>query len=124
MQERTAELTASVERLTALSAVSSAVSATLDLDRVLSTVVERAAALAGAEAGTIYVDEPEAAVFEPRANHRLPGALAEVLRAPRIRVGESPVGQAAASPLDSGRSGAEDAGAGNVECIAAVTHGT
>jgi GAF domain-containing protein/anti-sigma regulatory factor (Ser/Thr protein kinase) len=97
LQERTAELTRSVERLTALFEVSGAVSATLDLDRVLQTVVARAAELAGAEGGAIYELNPRSELFELRATHRMSDELVAAIREARIRVGETPVGQAAAA---------------------------
>src|SRR5262249_13184322 len=54
LQERTRALTRSVEELTALGEVSRAVSATLDVDTVLQTVVSRASQLAAAEGGSIF----------------------------------------------------------------------
>ena len=49
LQARTAELTRSVEELQALGEVSQALSSTLDLETVLSTIVSRANQLAGAD---------------------------------------------------------------------------
>ena len=49
LQARTAELTRSVEQLTALGEVGRAVSSTLDLDTVLDTIVTRANQLAGTD---------------------------------------------------------------------------
>ena len=49
LQARTAELTQSVGRLTALGEVSQALSSTLDLDTVLTTIVNRAVHLSGAD---------------------------------------------------------------------------
>ena len=51
LQARTAELTESVEKLTALGEVSQALSSTLDLDTVLTTIVNRAVHLSGADGG-------------------------------------------------------------------------
>jgi GAF domain-containing protein len=59
LQERTAQLTRSVEEQRALAEVSQAVSSSLDLQEVLTTIVSHATRLAGADAGTIFeLDEP------------------------------------------------------------------
>src|SRR4030095_9496272 len=49
LQARTGELTRSVEQLTALGDVGRAVSSSLDLDTVLSTIVGRAVQLSGTD---------------------------------------------------------------------------
>src|SRR5262249_11731256 len=54
LRERTDELAQSVEELKALAEVGQAVSSTLDLRRVLVTVLDRSVALSGADAGVIY----------------------------------------------------------------------
>ena len=54
LHERSAELARSVEELTTLQEVGQAVSSTLDLTKVLTTLVTRAVSLAGADAGAIY----------------------------------------------------------------------
>src|SRR5439155_25238715 len=54
LQARTGELTQSVEQLTALGEVSQAVSSTLDVETVLSTIVSRASQLAGAAGCSTY----------------------------------------------------------------------
>ncbi|HKX08774.1 MAG TPA: GAF domain-containing protein [Stellaceae bacterium] len=54
LRDRSAELARSVEELTTLREVGQAVSSTLDLWTVLDTLVTRAVALSGAEAGAIY----------------------------------------------------------------------
>src|ERR1700686_2643019 len=54
LRERSGELARSVEELTTLREVGQAVSSTLDLWTVLETIVMRAVALAGADAGAIY----------------------------------------------------------------------
>src|SRR6266496_5416002 len=54
LQARTAELTRSVEKLTALGEVSQALGSTLDVEIVLSTIVSRANQLAGTDACTVY----------------------------------------------------------------------
>ena len=60
LQERTAQLTRSVGELRALGEVSQAVSSSLDLHEVLSTIVAHADAPLGADGGTVYeFDETE-----------------------------------------------------------------
>src|SRR5262249_38116665 len=54
LQARTAELGRSVEELEALGEVGSAVSSTLDLDTVLTTIVTHATQLSGTQSGLIY----------------------------------------------------------------------
>src|SRR5262249_49852789 len=71
LQARTHELTRSVGQLTALGEVGRAVSSTLDLQTVLTTIVARATQLAGANAGVIYEYDEQRALFEPRATERL-----------------------------------------------------
>ncbi len=54
LRARTAELGRSVDELQMLSEVGQAVSSTLDLRAVLSTILTRSVALTGADAGAIY----------------------------------------------------------------------
>jgi GAF domain-containing protein/HAMP domain-containing protein len=54
LRERTAELGRSVEELKLLSEVGQAVSSTLDLRAVLSTVLSRSVAMTGADAGAVF----------------------------------------------------------------------
>src|SRR5262249_40729572 len=59
LEERTRELARSVGELQALGEVGQAVSSTLDLQTVLSTIVGRAVQLSGTDCGIIYeYDEP------------------------------------------------------------------
>ena len=55
VQARTRELARSVSELQALGEVSRAVNSTLDLERVLETIVAKAVQLSGTDAGAIYV---------------------------------------------------------------------
>jgi GAF domain-containing protein len=96
LRERTAELTQSVEQLTALGEVSRAVSATLDLDAVLTTIVNRAVELSATDSGAIYEFDEVAQEFELRATHGMTPELIEAVRTARVRVEEA-VGRAAAS---------------------------
>ena len=54
LQQRTQELARSVERLQALGEVGLAVSSTLDIQQVLSTILNHAVQLTSADSGTIY----------------------------------------------------------------------
>src|SRR5262249_8654272 len=67
LQTRTTELTQSVGQLTALGEVGQAVSSTIDLETVLTTIVSRAQQLSGADAGVIYEYDEEREIFLPRA---------------------------------------------------------
>jgi signal transduction histidine kinase/CheY-like chemotaxis protein len=92
---RTQELSQSVAELQALGEVGQAVSSTLDLQTVLSTIVSHAVRLSQADAGTIYVYDDAAEVFVPQANHGLSEDLVAGLRDSRIRMGDTVVGRCA-----------------------------
>ena len=95
LRTRTADLTHSVGQLTALSEVGRAVSSTLDLETVLTTIVSRAVELSGLDGGVVFeYDEGEEA-FIHRAATEQGGSLAEARRATRIRKGEGIVGRTA-----------------------------
>jgi signal transduction histidine kinase len=93
LQARTAELTRSVDELTALGDVSRAITSTLDLDTVLETIVARAVQLSGADAGSIYEYDERTQELTRRAVHNME---AEILARPdqRFRRGEGALGQA------------------------------
>ena len=93
LQARTGELARSVEELKALGEVGQAVSSTLDLQKVLATVVARAVELSGTNGGAIYEYDEVTQEFQLRAAHRIEEELVEVLRASPIRLGEGATGQ-------------------------------
>ena len=95
LQARTQDLARSVEQLQALGAVGQAVSSTLDLETVLTTIVSRADLLAGADGGAIYEYDEAAKVFRQRATQRLGEELVELFQSEPIRLGEGAVGRAA-----------------------------
>jgi GAF domain-containing protein/DNA-binding response OmpR family regulator len=95
LQARTRELSRSVEELRALGEVSQAVSSTLDLETVLTTIVGRAVQLAGASGGLVYEYDDATQEFRLRASHRIEAELVEVLRAAPVRLGEGAAGRAA-----------------------------
>jgi signal transduction histidine kinase len=95
LRARTAELTRSVEELTALGEVSRAVSSTLDVETVLDTVVSRARQLAGADGCVIYEYDERTEQFRVRATHNLDPEFAATIRRVPIRKGEGVMGRAA-----------------------------
>jgi signal transduction histidine kinase len=97
LQERTRDLARSVEELKALGEVSQAVSSTLDLQTVLTTVVNRAVQLSGAKGGVIYEYDESTHMFHLRATHGVQEEIIQVLRGARIRLGEGAMGKAAAT---------------------------
>jgi signal transduction histidine kinase len=95
LEARTAELTRSVEKLTALGEVSQAVSSTLDLESVLATIVIRAVQLSDSYSGIVYEFDEATQSFHARATHKISPELLETLRATPVRLGEGAVGRAA-----------------------------
>jgi GAF domain-containing protein len=93
--ERTQELTRSVEELRALGEVGGRRS--LDIQSVLTSIVSHAVELSQTDAGTLYEFDEAARVFVPRANYGIAEELIEALRQSHIRIGDSVVGQAAAT---------------------------
>jgi signal transduction histidine kinase len=94
LQTRTAELTRSVGELTALGEVSQALSSTLDLDTVLTTIVNRAVELAGADGGSIFEYDSVVEEFQPRVSTEAEDVVAATQRTP-LRKGEGAVGRIA-----------------------------
>jgi GAF domain-containing protein len=96
LRVRTEELGRSVEQLTALGEVGRAVSSTLDLQTVLTTIVSRAVELSGTSGGVIYEHDEATGEFRLRASHQVEAELVEVLRGAPVRLGEGVTGRAAA----------------------------
>src|SRR5712692_9516557 len=92
LQARTAELTRSVDQLTALGEVGQAVSSSLDVDTVLNTIVGRAVQLAGADGGTLYEYDEGTESFELRATTNVDNQVRQLQRTSRLRLGEGAVG--------------------------------
>ena len=91
------ELQQAVEELKALGEVGQAVSSSLDLPTVLTTIVAHAVQLSRGDAGTIYEFDEATQVFVPRANRGISAELVEAIRRSPQRVGDhSAIGQAAA----------------------------
>jgi signal transduction histidine kinase/CheY-like chemotaxis protein len=95
VEARTRELSRSVSELQALGEVSQAVSSSLDIETVLSTIVARAVRLAEADAGTLYELDGSTGVFEPRANFGVSEEMIAMLRDARLGMGDGPVGMCA-----------------------------
>jgi signal transduction histidine kinase/HAMP domain-containing protein len=97
VEARTRELTEALEELQALGEVSRAISSTLALETVLTSIVSHAVQLSGTNVGIIYeYDEPTQA-FHLRAAYRMADELMEALRTSPVRLGEGALGQAAAA---------------------------
>jgi signal transduction histidine kinase/CheY-like chemotaxis protein len=97
LQERTAQLTRSVGELRALGEVGQAVSSSLDLHEVLTTIVANASRLTGADGGVVYELDEDEGLFVLQATHQTPDETVAVLRQTRIRLGENIVGRAGAT---------------------------
>jgi GAF domain-containing protein/anti-sigma regulatory factor (Ser/Thr protein kinase) len=95
LEARTVELTRSVGELKALGEVGQAVSSTLDLETVLTTIVSRATKLAGMDGGSIWEYDEAREEFHLHATDRLPPELVDALRATPIRKGEGALGRLA-----------------------------
>ena len=95
LQTRSKALARSVDQLTALSDVGRAVSSSLDLDTVLTTIVGRAIQLSGTDGGTIFEYDETAEEFSARATLNPNEGASAAVRATRLRKGEGAVGQMA-----------------------------
>jgi GAF domain-containing protein len=95
LEARTRDLTRSVEELRALGEIGQAISSTLDLRTVLSTIVARATQLSGTDAGVIYEYDEQREVFVPRATEHLEAEIVETMLATPVRKGEGATGRLA-----------------------------
>jgi signal transduction histidine kinase len=95
LEARTDDLTRSVDELRALGEVGQAISSTLDLRTVLSTIVVRATQLSGTDAGVIYEYDEQLAVFVPRATEHLEAEIVETMLTTPVRRGEGATGRLA-----------------------------
>jgi len=91
VKERTAELAQSVRELRALGDVSQAVNSTINLETVLSTIVEKAVQLSGAEAGTIYVLDEASQEFRLRSTYGMDETQIAGIKGAPIRKGDATV---------------------------------
>jgi signal transduction histidine kinase len=95
LDARTRDLSRSVAELRALSEVGQAISSTLDLQAVLSTIVARATELTGTDAGVVYEYDEQREVFLPRATEHLEAEVVETMLATPVRKGEGATGRLA-----------------------------
>jgi two-component system, NtrC family, sensor kinase len=95
LQDRTTELTRSVQELQTLGEVSQTLSSTLDLETVLNTIVSHASQLAGTDSCTVYEYDEQAEAFVFRATHNLAEEVVAVARRAPIRRGEGVAGRMA-----------------------------
>jgi K+-sensing histidine kinase KdpD len=95
LEARTGELTRSVEQLTALGEVGRAVSSTLDLETVLTTIVSRAVQLSGLDGGVVFEYDEGTEEFVQRVATETGGARAAARRGARFRKGQGVLGRTA-----------------------------
>src|SRR5215510_441667 len=95
LEARTRELAQSVGEVRALGEVGQAVSSTLDLQTVLSTIVRHAVQLSGTDCGIIYEYNEAAEEFHLRASHLMEKELVQVYQATPLRLGQGATGRAA-----------------------------
>ena len=95
LETRTVALSRSVDQLTALGEVGRAVSSTLDLEMVLTTIVSRAVELSGLDGGVVFEYDEDAEEFVQRVATETGGALAEARRTTQIKKGEGALGHTA-----------------------------
>ncbi len=97
LQARSGDLARSVERLKAVGEVSQAISASLDVEAVLTSILSHAMQLTGTDGGVVYEYDEESERLHPRAWHHLNEGLLAALRGQPLRVGEGAAGTAAAT---------------------------
>ena len=97
LEARSTELARNVEQLEALRDVGDAVSSSLDLDRVLHTIVAHAVQLCETDGGSIFEYDQTDEVFRVRAVYGTNSELLERLRRTRIDLQSTLLGRAAVS---------------------------
>ena len=97
VEDRTRKLSDALNELRALNEVGQAVSSTLDLPTVLTSIVSYGVQLSGTDAGAIYEYDESTENFQLTASHQMEEELVGALRANPIRFGLGTVGKAAAS---------------------------
>src|SRR5262245_27800713 len=95
VEARTRQLAQSVGELRALGQVGQAVSSTLDLQTVLSTIVRHAVQLSRTDGGVVYEYNEVAEEFHLRANHLMEAEVVEALQVTPVRPGQGATGRAA-----------------------------
>jgi len=95
VEARTRDLAQALDELRALGEVGQAVSSTLDLETVLTSIVSHAVQLSGTDTGTIYEYDEPTGKFLVRATYRMDDALIAMIKERPIGLGEGAVGRAA-----------------------------
>jgi signal transduction histidine kinase len=95
LRARTDDLARSVGELQALGDVSQAVNSTLDLEQVLTTIVQRAVQLSRTDAGAIYVFDETRQEFKLRATYGMSEDMIVAITDRRIGTGDAHIGPAA-----------------------------
>jgi signal transduction histidine kinase len=95
LRARTEDLARSVGELQALGEVSQAVNSTLDLEQVLTTIVQRAVQLSRTDAGAIYVFDEARQEFKLRATYGMSDEMIVAITDRRIGTGDAHIGPAA-----------------------------
>jgi signal transduction histidine kinase len=95
LESRTEALTKSVGQLTALGEVGQAISSTLDLEKVLKTIVQHAVQLTGLDGGSIYEYDESTEQFALKASENIDAELMEAVRRTPVRKGEGAIGRCA-----------------------------
>ena len=93
VQARTGELSRSVAELKALGETGKVVSSSLDLGKVLPTILEHACEISDTGSGSIYVFDAMNGTFVLEAGRNMSEELIAAVRAHPIRLGETLVGQ-------------------------------
>jgi signal transduction histidine kinase len=94
VEQRTEELARSVSELQALGEVSQAVNSTLDLETVLTTIVQRAVQLSLTDAGAIYVFDEGRQEFKLRATYGMSDDMIIALTDRHIGTADAHIGPA------------------------------
>jgi signal transduction histidine kinase len=95
LRARTDDLARSVGELQALGDVSQAVNSTLDLEQVLTTIVQRAVQLSRTDAGAIYVFDEARQEFRLRATYGMSEDMIVAITDRHIGTGDAHIGPAA-----------------------------
>jgi adenylate cyclase len=94
VEQRTHELSQSIGELRALGEVTQAVTSTLDLQTVLTTIVAKAAQLSSTEAGAIYVFDEAQREFRLRATYGMSEELIAAMREHQAALSNAVIGLA------------------------------
>jgi signal transduction histidine kinase/HAMP domain-containing protein len=95
VEDRTRDLAKTISELRALEEIGRAIASSLDLKRVLATIVARAVELAGADGGAVFSFYEAEQQFQLVEAHKIDTALVERLRVTPVSYGETPIGEAA-----------------------------